>query len=75
MPDEIKHLAKTYMKNPESLTVSTDEVPIDRIKQTYIVAEWKDKHNALLKILDREKPEIAIVFVKTKFEASKLRTS
>jgi ATP-dependent RNA helicase DeaD len=72
MPDEIKHLAKTYMKNPESLTVSTDAVPIDRIKQTYIVAEWKDKLNALLKILDREKPELAIVFVKTKFEASKL---
>jgi superfamily II DNA/RNA helicase len=51
MPDEIKHLAKIYMKNPESLTVSTDAVPIDRIKQTYIVAEWKENSMHFLKSL------------------------
>jgi superfamily II DNA/RNA helicase len=36
------------------------------------VTEWKYKLNALIKIIDRKKPKLAIVFDKTKFEASKL---
>ena len=72
MPDEIRALANRYMKNPESLTVSTDAVPIDKIKQSYIMVEGRKKFPMLTGILKSENPELALVFVRTKYEASKI---
>ena len=72
MPDEIRHLAQNYMKNPENLTVSTDAMPIEMIKQTYVLVEGRNKFRVLLNILDREKPELLLLFVKTKFGADKI---
>ncbi|MCX8202259.1 MAG: DEAD/DEAH box helicase [Candidatus Micrarchaeota archaeon] len=72
MPDEIKRLASKYMNHPESINVSTDAVPIDKINQSYIVVDKKEKLNALIRILDKEKPRLCIIFTKTKFWADRL---
>lgn len=72
MPDEIKLLAKEHMNHPETLNVSSDAVPIDKIKQSYIVVDRKEKINSLIKILDREKFDLCLIFTKTKFWADRL---
>jgi ATP-dependent RNA helicase DeaD len=72
MPEEIKLLAREYMNHPESINVSTDAVPIDKIQQSYITVNRKEKFSELLKILEKENPKLCIIFVKTKFGADRL---
>jgi ATP-dependent RNA helicase DeaD len=72
MPPEIRNLARTYMRNPESLTVSSDAVPLDKIKQTFVLVERVKKFPVLLNILKTKKPALALIFVRTKFGADKL---
>ncbi|MEM2974471.1 MAG: DEAD/DEAH box helicase [Candidatus Micrarchaeia archaeon] len=72
MPDEVRELAGRYMRNPQDLAVSTDAVPIDKIKQIYVLVERKDKFHALLNLLKLYRPRLALVFVNTKVMAGKL---
>jgi len=72
MPDPIRNLANRYMRHPKSLTVSTDAVPLDMITQTYVVVERVKKFPVLLNILKSKRPQLALIFVRTKFGADKL---
>jgi len=72
MPDEIRKLAQRYMNDPESLTVSTDAVPIDKIRQTHVFVDGRNKFRVLLSLLKKENPKLALIFVKTKIGADKI---
>ncbi len=72
MPDPIRNLAKRYMHTPENLTVSSDAVPLDKIKQTFVLVEHVKKFPVLLNILKSKNPELTLIFVRTKFGADKL---
>jgi ATP-dependent RNA helicase DeaD len=72
MPDPIRDLAKHYMHAPESLTVSTDAVPIDKIVQSFVLVERRKKFPVLLNILREKRPKLALIFTRTKFGADKL---
>jgi ATP-dependent RNA helicase DeaD len=72
MPKEIRDLSHRYMRDPQSLTVSTDAVPIDKIKQTFVLVERKKKFPMLLTIIRTKHPKLALIFARTKFGADKL---
>ncbi len=66
LPEAIRDLARRYMRNPREIIVSTDALTVPNAEQTYINVGRKNKLWALCRILDTEKPELAMVFCSTK---------
>jgi len=66
IPQQIMHIARRYMRNPEKIRVNTKDVIIPEIKQIFYEVREADKVNALSRLLDVEDPQLAIVFCHTK---------
>jgi ATP-dependent RNA helicase DeaD len=69
---EIRSLAKRYMREPLELDVSRDHLTVDEIDQFYVTAEPQDKFRLLRMVLAMDNPPVAIVFCNTKHAARKL---
>ncbi|MFM1650894.1 DEAD/DEAH box helicase [Brevibacillus sp. B_LB10_24] len=66
MPAEIKRLATRYMKKPETVAVSREEVTAPLIEQVYYKMFERNKLDSLCRILDSEDVELGIIFCRTK---------
>ena len=66
MPEPIRQLAETFLKDPELVKIKAATVTIDLIEQEYIELPDRQKFDALCRLLDMQDPELAIVFVRTK---------
>ncbi len=66
LPDTIKELAKRYMTNPKEVTISMESLTVPQAEQVYINVGRRNKLWALCRILDIEKPGLAMVFCSTK---------
>jgi ATP-dependent RNA helicase DeaD len=66
LPDTIKELAQRYMKRPKEVIISQDSLTVPQAEQVYINVGRKNKLWALCRILDIEKPQLAMVFCSTK---------
>lgn len=66
LPDAIKELARRYMRNPKEVIISQDSLTVPQAQQVYINVGRKNKMWALCRILDIEKPTLAMVFCSTK---------
>ncbi len=62
----VERLAKQYMTNPEVMDFSPSSKTVDTIEQHYFTVEEDRKFDLLLRLLEREKPEQAIIFCRTK---------
>jgi ATP-dependent RNA helicase DeaD len=72
IPPDIERLAQAHLRDPEWIALSSDQVGALEIKHfTYVVAGG-DKRDTLLRVLDVEDPESAIVFCNTKDETERL---
>ncbi len=67
MPNEIKKLAKRYMK-PDSkhISIVKNAMTVSTINQYYYEIKHKDRFESLCRILDVDEPTTAIIFCKTK---------
>jgi ATP-dependent RNA helicase DeaD len=66
MPDGIKRLARDVLKNPEHLaTVSTHQKNED-IEQIFYLIDFRERDDALIRLIDAENPEKAVIFCRTK---------
>ncbi len=74
MPNAIKNLAKTILKEPEFVTVTTKEVTNSKIKQSYYVVDEYERDDALIRLFDYKNPEKSIIFCRTKKEVDRLST-
>ncbi len=72
MPPAILELGKRYMKTPQTISVSSDSLSVKNIKQFYLETSKFDRLNALLVLLKRKNPPLALVFVRTKRGADRL---
>ena len=72
LADEVVRLAQRYMREPETYDFSDKQMSSDTIEQYYLTVDRERKFDALLKLLDREKPTQAIVFCRTKRMVDKL---
>ncbi|HXZ98585.1 MAG TPA: DEAD/DEAH box helicase [Candidatus Acidoferrum sp.] len=66
MPDEVRKLARKYMKNPREVLIESDDLNVKEIKQYFCQAERETKLDALLRILHDKNVQRAIVFCRTK---------
>jgi ATP-dependent RNA helicase DeaD len=76
--DEIERLARRFMREPVEKLVApgADEKPtVENVEQYYLTVDGWDKHKALRLLLRQEKPELAIVFCRTKHGAEHLAHS
>ena len=67
--DEIEKLARRYMREPVEKLIAPgadDKPTVDNVEQYYFsVGQW-DKYRLLRMLLERENPDLAIVFCRTK---------
>ena len=66
LPDTIKGLAQRYMRKPKEVAISGESLTVPQAEQVYINVGRKNKLWALCRILDIEKPQLALVFCSTK---------
>jgi ATP-dependent RNA helicase DeaD len=72
LPDPIRQLAKRYMYRPKVINFSKDSLAGDTIEQFYLNVPGEMKYEILVKLLQREDPEQAIIFCRTKLGTERL---
>jgi ATP-dependent RNA helicase DeaD len=72
VPPEIRRLADTFMHDPVEIKVRSATLTIDTVDQFYVEVPDGEKPEALVRVLKDERPEQAIVFVRTKIGVDRL---
>jgi ATP-dependent RNA helicase DeaD len=72
MPPPVERLAQRYMRNPERVDLSEDNVVVDTIRQYYVTVDADRKFSLLVRVLKNERPSQALVFTRTKRGAERL---
>jgi ATP-dependent RNA helicase DeaD len=72
MPPEIRRLADQYLYNPVTVKVKTDTLTVDTVEQFALETAPKDKTDALITVLEAERPDQALIFVRTKIRCDQL---
>lgn len=70
--ESVMDVCHRYMKRPEKILVSKDEIAPTQIDQYYIMVNPKNKFGVLCHILDEKEIERAIIFCKTRRGTGKL---
>jgi ATP-dependent RNA helicase DeaD len=72
MPLEIRRLADQYLYEPVTVKVAAATLTVDTVEQFALEISPREKADALVRVLDAERPEQAIVFVRTKIRCEQL---
>ncbi|MDR2641203.1 MAG: DEAD/DEAH box helicase [Planctomycetaceae bacterium] len=72
LPPPVVKLAERYMREPEVLDFSNKHVSVDTIEQFYVTVDRERKFDALVYLLNEERPNQAIIFTRTKRGADRL---
>ncbi len=71
--DSVMRICNKYMKNPQKILVSKDEIALTQMKQYFTVVNQSGKLGALCELLQGAGVEKAIVFCRTRRETSRLQ--
>ena len=75
----VMNVCHRYMKNPEKILVSKDEIALEQLNQYYVVVNPRNKLEYLLTMMNKNKIDKAIIFCNTRrgtdWLARKLRAS
>jgi ATP-dependent RNA helicase DeaD len=66
MPPAIRSIARKHLSNPIDIAVSRQSSTVDAVRQTYAIVPFRDKVDALTRILQVSEGDATIVFVRTK---------
>jgi ATP-dependent RNA helicase DeaD len=72
MPPPIRDLAAKYLLEPVTVKVKTPQLTVDTVEQFALETRPREKDEALERVLDAERPDQAIVFVRTKIRCEQL---
>ncbi len=72
MPLEIRRLADQYLYHPVTVKVKTATLTVDTVEQFALEVAPRDKPDALVEVIEAERPEQALVFVRTKIRCDQL---
>jgi ATP-dependent RNA helicase DeaD len=72
MPPPVERLANRFMRDPQMVDMSQDEITSRNIEQFYLTVDADRKFGALVRILAKQKPRQALVFTRTKRGADSL---
>lgn len=65
-PLRVKQLAKQFLREPDFLGLSSDNVHVVETEHCYYVTPGMDKDRSLVRIIEVENPESAIIFCNTR---------
>ncbi|SFC32970.1 DEAD/DEAH box helicase [Massilia yuzhufengensis] len=74
MPPAIKRIAKTYLRDPQEVTVAAKTGTAENITQRYWLVSGMQKLEALTRILEAEPFDGMIIFARTKLGTEELAT-
>ena len=72
VPPPVQKLATRYMRDPEIMDFSINELAVETIEQRYFTVDPTRKFDLLEKLLEREDPRQVIVFCRTKRGTDKI---
>ena len=72
LAEPVQRLAQRYMKSPERIDLSENQVVVDSIEQFYCTVAAEQKFELLIRVLLQERPSQAIVFCRTKRKAHEI---
>ena len=72
MPPKVRTLGRMFLREPAFLGLSADQISVDTIHHVYSRADPGNKGRSLIRLLEYENPQSAIVFANTKSEVSYL---
>jgi ATP-dependent RNA helicase DeaD len=72
VPPEIRKLADQFMHDPVEIKVRAATLTIDTVDQFYVEVPDREKVEALVKVIQDERPTQAIVFARTKIGVDRL---
>jgi ATP-dependent RNA helicase DeaD len=72
MPPAIRRLAEQYLYQPVTVKVEAETLTVDTVEQFALEVKPREKTEQLLEVLQAERPEQAIVFVRTKIRCEEL---
>src|SRR5215207_8478964 len=72
MPAEIRALAERHLYDPVTVKVKAATLTIDTVDQFFVETRPAEKNDTLARVLEAERPDQAIVFVRTKIRCEQL---
>ncbi len=66
IPERVRSLARTFLKDPEYVSLSEGQLAPQEIEHYYMVTTAQEKETTLVRILEHDEPDSAIVFCNTK---------
>src|ERR687889_2878979 len=72
MPGPIRALAERHLYDPETIKVKAATLTIDTVEQFFLQTRAAEKTGALVRVMEAERPDQAIVFVRTKIRCEQL---
>jgi ATP-dependent RNA helicase DeaD len=73
LPDDIMRLADQYLTDPIRISAVDENAPsVETLDQRYFSVAQDRKMSLLMKVIEREQPELALVFTRTKHGAERL---
>jgi ATP-dependent RNA helicase DeaD len=66
IPERVQSLSRVFLREPEFVTLSSDQLAPREISHFFVVTTAQEKDANLLRILEYEDPESAIIFCNTK---------
>lgn len=72
IPEPIRKLANKFMANPETVQTKGQEMTVPDTEQFYLVIPERQKFDTLCRLLDKQSPDLAIVFGRTKRRVDEL---
>ncbi len=72
LPPQIRRIAQNHLHNPEHVAIAAATRTVDTIQQRFVLVEERYKTDALLRILEVEVPDAALIFTRTRIGADEL---
>lgn len=72
LPDDVEHLSRTYMKEPDLIEIKAEGLTTKEIEHFVIRVKEEDKSSLLRDVLITENPDSCIMFCRTKERVSQL---
>jgi ATP-dependent RNA helicase DeaD len=66
LPPPVERLAQRYMRSPQRVDLSKDQVAVNTVDQYYVTVDHDRKVQTLARLLFQERPRQALVFCRTK---------
>ena len=66
IPEKVRSLSRFFLKDPKFVSLSEDQLAPQQIEHFYVVTTAQEKEANLVRLLEYEDPESAIIFCNTK---------